>query len=250
MITIITPFFNSMSTIDRVFNSVLNQTYDNFVWLIIDDGSDSSELKSLSKLIEVDSRIKLLFNKFSKGAGGARNTGLINCKSDYVTFIDSDDTWDTDFLEQSVKLLDSGLAGVTFGYRMLNEKKSDVGFFLPEKIVYLKSISQGCDVSCLSSAYNIGMCKYLPLFGETRARNDLYFVHNFLVQGLYITPIPIIKASYYVGKSSISSNKFKLIKYMYAYSRFSGYSVFSSFFNVFTWFFYGLKKYKKRYFGF
>ncbi|RBP83270.1 glycosyltransferase family 2 protein [Marinomonas rhizomae] len=247
MITIITPFFNSKETFNRTFLSVISQSYSDFKWLIVDDGSNSDQHQWLLKLTSLDPRVEVMKNQCGKGAGGARNTGLKGCKTSFVTFIDSDDTWDKDFLNTVVSGLEAGFPAITTGYRRMDENAASRGEFLPKRVVYLEQIGRGCDVSCLSTAYNLDYCNELPLFGEVKARNDLYFVFNFLRQNNYVVPVPIILATYYVGQSSISSNKFRLVKYMYQYSRSLGFGPFRSCFEVLIWAIYGVKKYWRRY---
>ena len=249
MITIVTPFYNSKKTFERTFVSVLAQSYTDFTWIIVDDGSDKDEYIWLKNLISSDKRIILLTNTRKKGAGGSRNTGLLACDTDLVTFIDSDDTWDASFLETAVSFLSCGIPAITTGYRLINENNEFISDFLPTRVVYVDQISRGCDASCLTTAYNLKFCKETPLFGEVKARNDLYFVYNFLKQDNFITPLPIVRASYYVGLPSLSSNKFLLSSYMYDFARFRGFSRLRSLFEVFLWFLYGLNKYKSRYFN-
>ena len=248
MITIITPFYNSRNTFERTFESVMMQSYRQYMWLIVDDGSCNEQINWLKDLCKHDERVRVICNSQSKGAGGARNTGLLRCNSAFVTFIDSDDTWDPSFLSTVVALLAAGVPAVTAGYRRKDFVGNNLGEFLPRRIVYVDQLSRGCDVSCLSSAYNLELCRELPLFGEVRARNDLYFVYNFLRQGLYILPLPVVLSTYHLGHSSISSNKFNLVAYMYQFSRFIGHGPVRSIFEVLCWAFYGIRKYWTRYF--
>ena len=248
MITVITPFYNSFSYFRRTFESVVNQSLLDFEWIIVDDYSDASEFEKLCCLASLDARIKLVKNSCAKGAGGARNTGLALCTTDYVTFIDSDDTWEVDFLKVVVDILECGVPAVTCGYNMIDQSSNWVGSFIPGRVVYQSHIARGLDASCLSTAYNLSVCSRRPSFGEAAARNDLYFVHSFLSDGLYILPLPIILANYFVGHASLSSNKFRLIPFMYSFSRYAGYSFFGASFNVLSWMVYGVRKYWARYF--
>ena len=61
IISIITPFYNSGGTIEETANSILNQTYPFFEWIIVDDGSkDKKSLKKLDEIAKKDKRIKVL----------------------------------------------------------------------------------------------------------------------------------------------------------------------------------------------
>lgn len=93
------PAFNAEKTIVRAIDSVLKQTYSNIELLIINDGSTDNTREIVSKYR--DSRVALI-NQGNKGLSGARNTGLENIKGEYVTFLDSDDWCEADFVERLI----------------------------------------------------------------------------------------------------------------------------------------------------
>ena len=93
------PAFNAEKTIVRAIDSVLKQTYPNIELLIINDGSTDNTSEIVSKYR--DSRVALI-NQGNKGLSGARNTGLENIKGEYVTFLDSDDWCEADFVERLI----------------------------------------------------------------------------------------------------------------------------------------------------
>ena len=91
MVSIIMPAYNAESTIFESIKSVLNQTYQDWELIIINDGSiDKTE--SIVKNI-FDKRISYYYQTNS-GVSAARNFGLTVCKGDYIAFLDSDDCWD------------------------------------------------------------------------------------------------------------------------------------------------------------
>lgn len=94
IISIITPFYNSGKTIEETYNSIMNQTYPFFEWIIVDDGStDKESIKKLKEISEKDDRIKT-FTVKNGGPAQARDYGIEKTSSStkYVFFIDSDDT--------------------------------------------------------------------------------------------------------------------------------------------------------------
>lgn len=93
--SIIIPVYNKETFIGSTLQSVLNQTYQDFEVLVINDGStDESEakIKEFS-----DRRIKYYLTE-NKGVSAARNLGLEVATADFVTFLDADDRWKPDFL--------------------------------------------------------------------------------------------------------------------------------------------------------
>ena len=98
-ISIIIPFYNVENYIEKCIKSVKNQTFTDFECILIDDESPDNSKQIAEKLIENDSRFKII-SQLNKGLGGARNTGLDNAKGEWIAFLDSDDWWHFDFLEK------------------------------------------------------------------------------------------------------------------------------------------------------
>jgi len=95
--SIIIPLFNKENFIENTLKSVLNQSFRDFEVLIINDGSTD---KSEEKVFEFkDTRIHY-FYKENGGVSAARNFGIEKAQSDYITFIDADDFWYPNFLEE------------------------------------------------------------------------------------------------------------------------------------------------------
>lgn len=97
-ISIIIPFKNSSHTIKKCIESLLKQRYDNSLFEIIcidDHGLDGS--RDVLQPFVSDGNIRLLNNP-KKGVSAARNYGITQSKMDYITFVDSDDFVDDNYL--------------------------------------------------------------------------------------------------------------------------------------------------------
>lgn len=104
LISIIIPVYNCEKYIEKCIKSVINQTYKNIEILCINDGSTDESLKVLKKLELEDKRI-IVIDKINEGVSVARNTGLDTAKGKYISFIDSDDWIDENFIEILYKTL-------------------------------------------------------------------------------------------------------------------------------------------------
>ncbi len=94
--SIIIPLYNKENFIANTIQSVLDQTFQDFEIIVINDGSTD---KSEEKLLQFkDSRI-YYFNKENKGASAARNYGIEKASANFITFLDADDYWYPTFLE-------------------------------------------------------------------------------------------------------------------------------------------------------
>ena len=88
--SIIVPIFNSEKYLEKCIKSILNQTYKNFELILVNDGSKDCSLEICNKYLLKDSRVRVI-DKDNEGSISSRNRGVIESKSEYVTFIDSDD---------------------------------------------------------------------------------------------------------------------------------------------------------------
>lgn len=99
LISIVTPFFNAGSSIEQTYNSVLNQTFPFFEWIIVDDEStNKNDIAYLRKLASTDPRISI-YEKKNSGPAGARNYGVMKASTDIIVFLDADDLIEPTFLE-------------------------------------------------------------------------------------------------------------------------------------------------------
>ena len=101
--TVIIPLYNKEPYIKRALETVLNQTYDNFEMIIIDDGSTDEGVRIVSSI--QDTRIKV-FSQINSGVSAARNRGALLAKNQYLAFLDADDTWEPNFLQEISNLID------------------------------------------------------------------------------------------------------------------------------------------------
>lgn len=102
--SVIIPLFNKEKFIEATLKSVLNQSFIDFEILIIDDGSTDNSA-SIIKGFD-DARIRYYY-KENAGVSSARNYGIEKAQSNYISFIDADDYWYPDFLEEMFKNIQS-----------------------------------------------------------------------------------------------------------------------------------------------
>lgn len=102
MFSIVIPVYNKEKYISRTLKSILNQTFFNFEIIIVDDGSTDNSIKILKNFD--DKRIKVVSQE-NKGVSSARNLGVEHSKNNYIAFIDADDIWEPEFLENINNLI-------------------------------------------------------------------------------------------------------------------------------------------------
>lgn len=94
-VSVIIPTFNRSHLIGKTIDSVLNQTYRNFEIIVIDDGSTDNT----REVVRSYGDVVRYFKQTNSGVAAARNTGIAMSEGEYISFLDSDDTFLPDNLE-------------------------------------------------------------------------------------------------------------------------------------------------------
>lgn len=127
VVSLIVPCYNQAQYLEKALQSVLNQSFNRWECIIVNDGSlDSTEEIALD-WCKRDSRF-IYFKKENGGLSSARNAGLRISKGDYIQFLDSDDLLAPDKLFLSIKLFDEDntLDVVITDYNMLDSKNLQI----------------------------------------------------------------------------------------------------------------------------
>ena len=104
LISVVMPIYGVEDYLENSVKSVLNQTFEDFELILVDDESPDNCPKMCDDYEQVNTSVRVIHQK-NKGLGGARNTGLYEAKGQYVFFIDSDDTIQPDALEFFAKVI-------------------------------------------------------------------------------------------------------------------------------------------------
>jgi len=106
LVTIITPFYNAAEVFHETARSVLQQSFQQWEWLIIDDAStDQSSLAMLSQYRDRDPRIRIIRNERNLGLPGTRNAGFAAATTQYVMMLDDDDLLEPTAVEKMLWFL-------------------------------------------------------------------------------------------------------------------------------------------------
>lgn len=97
--SIVMPVYNVENYLIEATNSVLNQTFSDFELILVDDCSTDSSGVIADGLLETDVRIKVIHHIENKGLSAARNSGMAVASGNYIFFMDSDDTIDSNLLQ-------------------------------------------------------------------------------------------------------------------------------------------------------
>ena len=209
LVSIIMPSFNSEKFVGSAIDSVIAQTYANWELLICDDGSVDNSRSVINSYVELDSRIKLISNYYSKGAPGARNSSLDSAFGRYIAFLDSDDLWYPDKLEQQISFMTTGQIAFCYSYHdVMDENGSLLGTYLAPNEVNLKKMKISNFIPCLTAVYD---SKVLGKFyqPQIKKRNDFALWLKILNGGVVKTAycLPLVTARYRANSYGLSSDK-------------------------------------------
>ena len=122
-ITVIVPVYNVESYLRKCLDSIIAQTYKNIEIIVVNDGSTDASGEICKEFAEIDHRI-IYIEQENAGLSAARNTGLENMSGDYVTFVDSDDWIEQDYVETLYKKIVEYQADIAVGnYYSFNESE-------------------------------------------------------------------------------------------------------------------------------
>lgn len=141
-ISIIVPCYNSETTIERCVYSILAQTYCNFEIILVDDGSKDRTGDLCNHLALRDNRIRVI-HKQNGGVSSARNAGIEIAKGAFITFCDSDDVVQPNWLTTFISIIgnaDIAIQGIIFIGKTNKPRSVGTGSGTSNKSLTLKLI--------------------------------------------------------------------------------------------------------------
>lgn len=129
LISIILPVYNSEKTIVDTIESIERQTFDNYELIIINDGSTDKSEELIKQKVANNKKIIYIKNE-NHGVSFSRNFAILKATGKYISFIDSDDLYEKDFLKIMFENMERGYEWTICGYQ--NFEKSINSFSLPK----------------------------------------------------------------------------------------------------------------------
>jgi glycosyltransferase involved in cell wall biosynthesis len=152
-VSVVIPNYNNAHYLKSAITSILNQTFTDYEIIVVDDGSTDNSRDVVGAF---GNKVRYIWQE-NKGLGGARNTGILASKTEFIGLLDADDEWRPDFLEKMMALAQSH----------------------PDAVVYF-SCAQGMDSSG----------NELPqIFGRAISSNEIY---QNLLRANFIIPSTVV----------------------------------------------------------
>jgi len=122
-VSVVTPTYNRASTLPKTIDSMISQTYDDFEYLIVDDGS-TDNTESVVSEYDDDDRLRYIPLSENKGANTARNIGIKESSGEIISFLDSDDFFTDNKLTRIVNIIGeeaNDCAGITHSFDLVDQ---------------------------------------------------------------------------------------------------------------------------------
>ena len=206
LVDIIIPNYNKGIFIDECINSVIRQTYKNWVLYIIDDASNDDSKKYLKKY-ENSKNINITYLKKNKGPYFCRNLALRKSTADYIAFLDSDDYWCENKLTEQINFMIKNNFSFSFSdyFSFFNNDKSNLkSTNIRHKFNFENFINN-------SSINSSTMILKRSIIGSTKFKNikheDYLFKCEILKKNIIASKVNKKLVYYRILKTSRSANK-------------------------------------------
>ncbi len=214
LVSIITPVHNAESHVEETIDSILNQTFEDWELILIDDFSTDNGVEILKKYEEKDSRIRVLENDNNEGAAITRNRGIRAAKGRFIAFLDSDDLWLPEKLEKQLEFMKENNYAFTYtSYHIFKDDVEEGIMKVPEKVTH-QELLKTCSIGCLTVIYDTDKLgkMLMPIISR---RQDFALWLKILKEIPFAYGMQEPLARYRLRNDSISGNKFKAASYQW-----------------------------------
>jgi glycosyltransferase involved in cell wall biosynthesis len=187
LISVIVNYYKGSEFLNEAIESVIKQTYKNWEIIFWDNDSKDHCLKIIKNF--KDKRIKYFYSKTHTNLYAARNYALKKASGDFYAFLDADDLWFEEYLENQIKLFNNPKVGFSasnyYKFFQKNNKKS---------LMYNKELKEGYVFDDLINNYTVGLFM-LMIRKKTLIQNNLKFNNNYEIIGDFDLVIRLSKIS-------------------------------------------------------
>ena len=173
LVSVITPTWNCGQFIAETIRSVQAQTYQNWEMVIVDDCSTDGTFEVVRPLMEADPRIKYFSNSQNSGAAVSRNAALRQAKGRWIAFLDSDDLWLPEKLEQQLTFMVENRYCFSYHeYEEIDEQGKKMGIHVSgPRHVTKRGMYNFCWPGCLTVMYDASHVGLIQI-ADIKKNND------------------------------------------------------------------------------
>lgn len=214
LISVVIPAYNSEFTINNCLKSVVNQTYKNLEIIVVNDASVDKTVDYVENFMLKYSNIKLISIK-KGGLSVARNSGVSVSKGSYITFIDSDDTINKDYVEYLIGLINKFNTEISScqhkiikGKNVIDNKINKNAFVMNDHDWLSGTLARnGVDLSAWGKLYKRELFENIR-FPAGKLFEDTFTTYKFILKTQRIAIGTASKYNYFINKNSITTSAF------------------------------------------
>lgn len=193
-VSIILTNYNYSNYIGDAILSVINQDFQSWELIIVDDNSTDDSRKVINKFYDLlPEKISVIFNNVNLGVSSCRNLGIKKAEGEFIAFLDADDNWNRDKLKTQIFKLNSNYCNLGFSdLNIINSEGITVGkraIILDKKMISLEELLK---------------CNFIPLssliFKKSILRGKIYFrdilPKNLIFNTYFLLNIKLIHEDY------------------------------------------------------
>ena len=237
-VSIVVPVYNAEKFIGQTVKSVLAQTYLDWELILAENGSTDATVEKLKEIEKLDDRIRVLYLGDNVGATGARNEGVNNMTGRYLAFLDADDLWMSEKLEEEVRFLKEKEAAFVFtGYEFGDEEANPTGKIVrvPETLKYKQAL-KNTTIFTSTVMFDTAVIPAEKLEMPKIKSEDTALWWKILREGYTAYGLDKNLVIYRRPSKSLSSNKIEAIRRIwFLYRKWEKLNVFQSIWYFFHW---------------
>ena len=207
LVSIIIPYYKKKEYILKTINSILNQSYSQFEIIIIYDDENLSDLNYLDKLFKSEKKIRIIKNSQNIGAGFSRNKGIENAKGDFIAFIDADDIWKKNKLENQINfMIKEKLEFSHTSYEIIDKNDKVLGKRISRNFIKVDDLIKSCDIGLSTVIFRKKIIDDQTKFPNLKTKEDFVLWIKILQKNIFITSLNETLTSWRKIDHSLSSS--------------------------------------------
>ena len=234
-VSIIMPYYKKREFVGIAIESALSQTYQDFEIIIIYDDENLDDFEYIKAFENNDLRIKVIKNKFKIGAGLSRNIGIKNSSNKFIAFLDCDDVWKKNKLQNQISYMNENKIDFSFtAYDIVDYSNKKIGERKAKKILNFSDLIKSCDIglsTVLLKKKILNEKKYR--FPDLITKEDYVLWLMLAKDGIKLMGLDENLVKWRKCKNSLSSSTFQKLKDGYkVYRNYLGYGKLKSLFYL------------------
>lgn len=212
-VSIIMPYYKKKEFVAIAIESILSQTYQDYEVIIVYDDENLEDFNYIKNFENNDLRIKVIKNKFKIGAGLSRNIGIKNSSNKFIAFLDCDDVWKKNKLQDQLSYMNENKIDFSFtAYDIVDYSNKKIGERKAKKILNFSDLIKSCDIGLSTVVLKRELINDDCKFASLMTKEDYVLWLNIAKKNVQLYGINDTLAQWRKLDNSLSSNTIQKLK--------------------------------------